>query len=93
MTAYPESVKEFVVYTGLRVLLFLASLGIVAGIWQVVAGEVAILWALVIAFAVSGLGSYYLLNRQREAFAQRVDERAQRASSTFEEMRSREDAD
>ena len=85
--------KEFVVYTGLRVLLFLASLGIIAGIWQLVAGEVAILWALVLAFAVSGIGSYYLLNRQREAFARRVDERAQRASSKFEELRSREDVD
>ena len=93
MTAYPESVKEFVVYTGLRVLLFLASLGIVAGIWQLVAGEVAILWVLVIAFVVSGIGSYYLLNRQREAFAQRVDERAHRAASKLDEMRSREDVD
>ena len=36
------------------------------------------LWAVVIAFVVSGLGSYFLLNRQREALARRVDERARR---------------
>lgn len=93
MTAYPESVKEFVVYTGLRVVLFLASLGVVAGAWVLIAGDVPILWALVIAFVVSGIGSYFLLDRQREAFARRVDERARRASSKFEELRSKEDAD
>ena len=50
------------------------------------------LWAVVIAFVVSGLASYFLLNRQREAFARRVDERAQRVSSRFEEMKAKEDA-
>ncbi|MFC5176713.1 DUF4229 domain-containing protein [Nocardioides taihuensis] len=85
--------KEFVVYTGLRVVLFLASLGVVAGAWVLIAGDVPILWALVIAFVVSGIGSYFLLDRQREAFARRVDERARRASSKFEELRSKEDAD
>jgi uncharacterized membrane protein len=93
VTAYPESVKEFVVYTGLRVLLFLASLGVVAGAWVLIAGDVPVLWAIVIAFVVSGVGSYFLLDRQREAFARRVDERAQRATSKFEELRSKEDAD
>jgi hypothetical protein len=86
-------VKEFVVYTGLRVLLFLASLGVVAGAWVLIAGDVPVLWAIVIAFVVSGVGSYFLLDRQREAFARRVDERAQRATSKFEELRSKEDAD
>jgi uncharacterized membrane protein len=93
VTAYPESVKEFVVYTGLRVLLFLASFGVVMGVWVLVAGEAPVVWALVIAFVVSGIGSYYLLDRQREAFARRVDERATRASSRLEEMRSKEDVD
>ena len=52
-----------------------------------------ILWAVVIAFLVSGIGSYFLLARQREAFAQRVESRAQRATAKIEEMRSKEDAD
>ena len=39
MTTYPGGVKEFAVYTGLRIVLFLASLGVVSGIWLLVAGE------------------------------------------------------
>ena len=85
--------KEFVVYTGLRILLFLASLGVVLGVWVLVAGQANLLAAFVIAFVVSGIGSYYLLNGPREALAQRVDARARAASSRFEEMRAREDAD
>ncbi len=85
--------KEFWIYTGLRVALFLGSLAIVSGIWAAATGEVPILWAVVLAFLISGIGSYYLLARQREAFAQRVERRAQRATAKIEEMRSKEDAD
>lgn len=93
MSAYPGAVKEFVVYTGLRILLFLASLGVVLGVWVLVAGRANLLAAFVIAFVVSGIGSYFLLNGPREALAQRVDARARAASSKFEELRAREDAD
>ncbi|HWM74842.1 MAG TPA: DUF4229 domain-containing protein [Nocardioides sp.] len=85
--------KEFWIYTGLRVALFFGSLAIVSGIWAVAADEVPILWAVVLAFLLSGIGSYFLLARQREAFAQRVELRAQRATAKIEEMRSKEDAD
>lgn len=85
--------KEFVVYTGLRILLFLASLGVVLGVWVLVADQANLLAGFVIAFVVSGIGSYFLLNGPREALAQRVDQRARTASSRFEEMRSREDQD
>ena len=93
MTAYPEGVKEFVIYTGMRIGLFLSSLVIVIGVWMLIAGEVPILWAVVIAFALSGIGSYFLLNRQREAFARRVEERAQRMSARYDEMKTKEDVD
>ena len=85
--------KEFWIYTGLRIALFLASLVVVVGIWLLVTDSVPVLWAVAIAFIVSGLGSYFLLNRQREAFAQRVDERARRMSVKFDEIKSREDVD
>ena len=85
--------KEFWIYTGLRVLLFLGSLAIVVGIWAATAGDVEMIWAVVFAFLISGIGSYFLLARQREAFAQRVEVRAQKASAKIEEMRSKEDAD
>lgn len=83
--------KEFVVYTALRVLLFIASLGVVLGIWILVGDQVPVLWPVVIAFAISGVASYFLLNRQRAAFARRVEERAARASARFEERRAKED--
>lgn len=83
--------KEFVVYTALRVLLFIASLGVVLGIWILVADQVPVLWPVVIAFAISGVASYFLLNRQRAAFAHRVEQRASRAAAAFEERRAKED--
>lgn len=85
--------KEFVVYTGLRILLFLATLGVVLGAWVLVADEANLLISVVIAFIVSGIGSYYLLERQRAAFARRVEARAERATTAFEERRAKEDVD
>ena len=85
--------REFVVYTALRVGLFVTSLVVVVGVWMLIAGEVPILWAVVIAFVVSGLASYFLLNRQREAFARRVERRAERMHERFERMKAKEDVD
>ncbi|CAM3706512.1 DUF4229 domain-containing protein [Nocardioides marinus] len=85
--------KEFLVYTALRILLFLAALGVVLGLWVLVAGEANLLAGFVIALLISGVGSYVLLNGPREALARKVDERARAATSRFEEMKSREDAD
>lgn len=85
--------KELLVYTALRLVLLAASFGIVAGLWIAVTGGVSVFWCLVIAFVISGIGSYYVLNPQREAFARRVEERAGRATARFEEMKAREDRD
>jgi len=87
-------VKEFIVYTLMRVLVFAACLLLVMGVWAALNdGRVHALWSLVLAFVLSGLVSFFLLNRQREAFAQRVDARARRAASRFEDLRAREDVD
>ena len=85
--------KEFVVYTALRLGLFAASLVVVVGVWMLLADTVPILWPLVISLVMSGVASYFLLNRQREAFARRVERRAERMQERFEEMKSREDVD
>jgi CHASE1-domain containing sensor protein len=55
--------------------------------------QVPVLWAVVIAFVMSGLASYFLLNRQREAFARRVERRAERMQERIEQMKSKEDVD
>jgi hypothetical protein len=88
-------VKEFWVYTGLRIGLFFVCYAVFAGIWVLVVGgsQGSVLWPFVIAVLVSSVLSLKLLSRQREAFARRVQERAARASERFEEMRSKEDAD
>ncbi len=85
--------KEFWIYTLLRVVLFLASLGIVIGAWVLATGQVPLLWAIIIAFVMSGIGSYFLLNHQREALARRVQTRAETMTAKMDEMRAKEDAD
>ena len=86
--------KEFVVYTALRIVLFLASLGIIVGIWSAVTGgSVHLFWSVVLAFLVSGIASYFILNRQRDAFAARVEQRASKATAAFEARKAREDQD
>ena len=85
--------KEFLVYTGLRLALFVGSFAIVLGVWAALSEEVPLFWVVVIAFVISGVGSYFLLNAQREAFARRVEVRAHAASTRLEEMRTKEDAD
>lgn len=81
------------VYTALRLVLFAATFGVVAGLWLVLAGSAPWFWVVVIAFVVSGIGSWFVLNRQRAAFAERVEVRAERATKAFDERRAREDAE
>ncbi|MCD6639637.1 MAG: DUF4229 domain-containing protein [Nocardioides sp.] len=86
--------KEFAVYTALRLVLLVASFGLIAGLWSLATdGEPHLFWSLILAFIVSGVASYYLLNRQREAFAQRVEARAAKASEAFERHKAKEDTE
>lgn len=83
--------KEFWVYTLMRLGLFVGAFLIVFGLWFVIAGEVDVLWAVVVAFVVSGIGSYVLLERQRSAFAEKVEARARPIEQKFDAMRTKED--
>lgn len=84
--------KEFVVYSLLRLLVFVGVLVVVMGLWILAFGrDSSMLWPLVVAFVVSGLLSMWLLNRPREAFARRVEQRAERAAAKLDEMRTKED--
>lgn len=85
--------KEFWIYTALRLLLFGATAAVVFGIWLAVAGSANLMWVLIIALVVSGVASYVVLGRQRTALAQHVDDRARRATVKFEEMKAKEDVD
>ena len=85
--------KEFVIYTGLRLALFVGAFAAVGGVWLAAAGSAPWVAVVAIAFIVSGVGSYFLLDRQRQAFARRVEVRAARMTEAFEERRAREDLD
>jgi hypothetical protein len=93
MPPYPDGVKEFAVYTGLRLVLFLATWAIAVGISLALTESASLTLTFLIAFVVSGIGSYFVLRGPRERLAQRVEQRAGRASAKLEEMRSKEDAD
>jgi len=86
-------VKEFWIYTGLRLGLFVGAFCIVFGVWYAVADSVPVIWVVVIAFVISGVSSYVLLERQRSAFAVKVEGRAGRITERYETMRSKEDED
>lgn len=87
--------KEFIVYTALRLAMFVVALAVVVGIWAIPSGGSLtyneVFWTFVIAFVVSGVASYFLLDPFREAFARKVQARAERATARFEERRSKED--
>ncbi|WP_447643781.1 DUF4229 domain-containing protein [Nocardioides zeae] len=87
--------KQFVIYTLMRLALFVVVYAVVLGVWTLVfgSGPLIQLPPLVIAMLISGIVAFVLLDEQREAFAERVDARAQRVSSSYEKSRSREDED
>ncbi|GAB4009516.1 DUF4229 domain-containing protein [Nocardioides ultimimeridianus] len=85
--------KEFWIYTGLRVGLFLATLIVVFGVWFAITQDVPMTWAIVLSVVISAPASYFILNRPREQFAQRVTGRADRMIERYEAARSKEDVD
>jgi CHASE1-domain containing sensor protein len=86
-------VKEFWIYTGLRLLLFAGSVAVVGGIWLAISASANVMWVLIIALVISGVASYLLLGRQRTALAQHVDDRARRVTTRIEELKAKEDVD
>ena len=85
--------KEFWIYTALRAGLFVGAFCIVFGVWFLVADSVNVVFVVIIAFFVSGAASYVVLERQRSAFAEKVERRAGRITEKYEEMRAKEDED
>lgn len=85
--------KEFAVYSLMRLALFVSSMVVVIGVWSLAADSVHILGAIVVALVLSGIASYFLLNRPREALARRLEERARAASEAFERKKAHEDVD
>ena len=86
--------KAFVIYTVLRLLLFLATYIVCAGIWMVLFDTDGLLLVpLLVAVVGSSLLSLKLLAPQRERFAAVIEARAERTSRAFEARKAREDTD
>ena len=83
--------KDFAIYTLMRIAVFVATFAIIFGIWALVDDQ-GVPWfpVLVISAVVSMIISVPLLNKQRTAFAQRVEGRA---NAALERARAREDAE
>ncbi|MFT4262353.1 MAG: DUF4229 domain-containing protein [Nocardioides sp.] len=83
--------REFALYSLMRLAVFAATFAIVAGVWALVDDQgVPWLPVLIISAVVSMIISVPLLNRQRQEFAAKVGARAEAA---LERARSREDTE
>ncbi len=86
--------KAFVIYTALRLGLFVVCYAVLGWVYVGLFGQTGVLlWPFLGALLVSSLLSWKFLAPQRERFAAVVQGRAERASSRFDEMRSKEDQD
>lgn len=86
--------KEFAIYTALRLAIFVACYAVLGWLYVLAFGKTgALVWPFLAAIVISSVLSLKFLAPQRERFAAVVQARAQRASSRFEEMRSKEDQD
>ncbi|GAA1272213.1 hypothetical protein GCM10009677_26650 [Sphaerisporangium rubeum] len=65
-----DRVRPILVYTASRLGLFAVTLGVLYLI-----GLHNPLWLLVISFAISGIASYVLLSKQRDAVSRQISER------------------
>ena len=83
------------IYTALRLGLFVACYAVLAVAWFLVTGDSGstLIWPFLLAVVVSAILSLKLLKGPRERFAQHVEARATRATRRFEELRAKEDVD
>ncbi len=85
--------KEFWVYTLARLALFAVTWVALTGLAALLFGGPYPVITLLLAFILSGIGSYFVLSGPRDALARKVEDRASRATAKYEEMRSREDVE
>jgi membrane protein implicated in regulation of membrane protease activity len=82
--------KEFAIYTGLRLALFLVSFGI---LWVAFHTWLSAWPLALIALIITGILSLFVLRSARDRLATKIDERAGRMSSRIEAARAAEDED
>jgi uncharacterized membrane protein len=87
--------REFVLYTAARFAIFGATYAVVLlVVWLTDRdGPLPLLWPLVLAAVLSTFIAARLLRDMRARFTQQIQERSERMSTRFEEMRAKEDSD
>lgn len=85
--------KDFLIYTGLRIALFVACYAICVGVWMLISqgSTINFVGPFIAAVVISSVLSFRVLKEPRARFARRVEERANKANAAFEGIRSRED--
>jgi hypothetical protein len=66
-------VRPVLVYTASRIGLFVVTLGVLYLLWPV-----NLLVLIVVSFLISGIASYVLLSKQRDAMSARISDRIDR---------------
>ena len=79
-------VPPVLTYSALRVLLFVVPFGILLAV------DVPLLWALLVAFLLSAIVSLFALSGQRDAMSASVMRRSERVKATMAEREAAEDA-
>jgi membrane protein implicated in regulation of membrane protease activity len=82
--------KEFAIYTGLRLVLFAASFGI---LWVALHTLLGIFPLLLLALIVSSILAIFVLRAARDRLAANIEQRASRIASRIQQARSAEDED
>jgi hypothetical protein len=87
--------REFVLYTAARFAIFGATYAVVLlVVWLVDRdGPLPVLWPLILAAVLSTFIAARLLRDMRDRFTNQIQERSERMSTRFEEMRAKEDGD
>ena len=85
--------RSFVRYTLARMLLFVVSFGLVwlVGFGWLTWDLLTVLWTAMVALAVSGIASWWLLGTLRDDLATDVEARARRMTERLDRSRRAED--
>jgi CHASE1-domain containing sensor protein len=82
--------RDFAIYTGLRVVLFAAAFGL---FWLVLHNQLSIFPILLLALMASAIASIFVLRSARDRLAGTIEDRAKRISRKIEESRRAEDGE
>jgi hypothetical protein len=82
--------REFAIYTGLRLVLFAGAFGL---LWVLLHNQLTIFPILLIALMISSIASIFVLRAARDRLAGTIEDRATRISRRLDESRRAEDTD